>query len=593
MTHFVHSSIRSKAPHPVAQAAAMLVLSTACHMAQAAVVYLPNCVTCTVDSAPPAGDEWVIQGSNVSFGTDNLRSEGLFTNKARTLTNGQHLIVVGGFGNTTRLNNVGSIGIGGPGFSNTSTGQITNTGDFTVYTTLSNAGRLINNGSFTNFDGFITNKSGATFTNNATYLSRGGRLTNEAGAVINNYGQMTGNVGATLNNLGIVNNRAGTLSLSQINNSNQIINSAGATLTVGNTLVNESGAKLVNRGTVNLTDSRLTLKAGSDYDFRGGTLNINTMGKVQLDRDFTIGDSKGGTVHLGFDGTIVNNATLKIMGTQTMAGNISNASGTVNNSGTWTAQGVVFGGDIVNKGTFNVEGIVRSASFTQSAGKTVVKGDAAFGQTDVRGTLDVQGGILKTDTLGVKGSLLASGGASLNLGLVNVASTGWLSLGDATLTVSEFYDDSLASASKWKTSQASLVFEGEGQHTFGVGLASHRWGSLTLDAAGSYSFVNGAALTVGEFIISNGDLSLLDAVSGNTTIYYDARLEGNAYLGGGTYSFGQGSGKLMASAESLVLAVPEMGLPSVTAVPEAEEWMLAIAGLSVLGLMRRRLAARA
>ncbi len=455
-----------------------------------------------------------------------------------------------------------------------------------VYTTLTNeAGLLVNGGNFQVNGGHITNQGGATFTNNgnATLALTEGRFTNLAGAVFNNHGTVNGNMGSTFVNQGALNNRSGSFQVGVLRNQGVLSNSAGATLHAGSNLVNEAGGRLVNRGVIAVgADRRLILDQGSTYDLQGGTINVGTLGHLYLHRDFTMGAAQAGQINLASGGRIHNTATLRVTNTQTSQGDVSNQ-GALVNQGTWRSQGAInSSGTLTNSGQFIAEGGVNAAAFTQNAGKTTVSSEVVLAQASVQGgSVEVtQGGALVAETLSLNGALVAHGGV-LHLGSLEVGQQGWLDLLEAPLMITGDFIDRSQVAANWQTANASLSFLGEGLHRFEVGVGSSRWAQLTLDAAGSYEFLGGQSLFVGAFAIEGGDLSLLSAISGDLTIYYDPTLQANAYLNGQSYSFGLGGGKLIAAGSEVFAMAASV---SVTAVPEAEHWALALAGLSVLGL---------
>lgn len=604
---------RRRLRHPllsVACAATALAFAAASPVAQAAVIQTPYCLVCAVNNMPAAGDELVIRGFVVRFGTDNLVSPGVLTNRAYSLTSAYNLLVTGGLNNHGRWTNTGALTVAGPGrtawvnhdlFTNASSGTVW------LFSDMDNrAGRLVNNGSIQVQGGEVFNRGGATITNNASLALVDGGMTNLANGVFNNFGEVRGKAfGSRLNNQGVVNNQAGSMRVALFTNSGQVNNSAAATLAVGNSLINETGGRLVNRGLIEVgVDARLALNQGSAYDFQGGRLNIGALGRLQLNRDFTIGDAQGGQVTLGAMGRIENAATLRLTGAQTTLGDIDNA-GTVVNQGDWQHLGMLIGsGTLNNSGRLTAEGVVRTGAFTQQAGQMVVVGDVGLGQAAVeQGRIDVEAGArLSADTLTLNGGLVARGGSTLRMGSLYIDEQGWLDLANASVVVTGDVIDGSQVTDGWLTRQATLRFEGAGLHRFGIGLGSHDWGTLALDAAGSYEFFGGDALTVGVLDLAGGDLSLLSAIYSDATIYYDASLAANAYLNGQRYSFGQGQGQLVALNASPVMPAAPMArsVPAsigfsamaVTPVPEAEHGAMVLAGLAVLGLRWRRLQAR-
>ena len=84
-------SIRSR--HPLRYLPHALSALGLCGMslaAQAAVIYLPPCFSCALSATPPAGDEWIIQGTFVNIGLDGLVNEGTLTNNACVEVHGKN-----------------------------------------------------------------------------------------------------------------------------------------------------------------------------------------------------------------------------------------------------------------------------------------------------------------------------------------------------------------------------------------------------------------------------------------------------------------------------------------------------------------------
>lgn len=379
--------------------------------AHASIVYLPPCFSCTLNSTPLAGDEWVVQGNFVSVGVDGLINEGTLTNNADYFTNSFSFQTKGKLNNNQWMYNFGTMLVAGSAQAElNNSGTFWNQGTLQVYSRFNNlAGKLINQGQFV-VDGSIINKGGATFINNATLLVRGGPLTNELGGLVENAGAWSSLTGSTLYNLGATNNR-GTISAVSVFNQGRFTNFAGAVLNSGPGIIkNQAGGMLINRGTINVADSHFDLDAGSDYDFTGGTLNNNMLGHLNLRRNFTFGEAKAGVVNLTAGGTLYNYATLRVAQgfTQMAGGSISNASGGVidiagtlrsmdlfnqagarlTNSGTLDVLDV-----LVNQGAFTNKGLVQISSgqlINQSGATLDNLGRITFGRGSLlnRGTLN-------------------------------------------------------------------------------------------------------------------------------------------------------------------------------------------------------------
>lgn len=332
--------------------------------AQADVIYMPPCFSCALNSTPPAGQEWVIQGNFVNVGVDGLVNEGTLTNNADYFTNTYNFQTNGQLNNNRWMNNFGGLVVGGSPLA-----VFNNSGTFWNQGTLGGnglfnnlAGKLINQGQFIAY-GPITNKAGATFINNATLQVRGGPVTNELGGLVENAGDWSSLIGSTLYNRGITNNR-GTIRGVSVFNQGRFTNFAGAVLDPGTGVIkNQAGGMLINHGTINVADSHFDLDAGSDYDFTGGTLNNDALGRISLRRNFTFGEAKAGVVNLSAMGTLHNYATLRVAQgfTQNAGGSITNASGGVFDiAGTLNSMVLLnqAGARLVNSGTLNVQDVL-------------------------------------------------------------------------------------------------------------------------------------------------------------------------------------------------------------------------------------------
>lgn len=380
------------------------VLSTA----HADVIYLPPCFSCDLNNTPPAGQEWVIQGNFVNVGVDGLVNEGTLTNNADYFSNTYSFQTKGQLNNNRWMNNFGTLTVGGSPLAEfNNSGTLWNQGTLTVHTRLNNlAGKLINQGQF-KVDGAIVNKGGASLINIGTLQFIGGPLTNELGGLVENAGTWSSQYGSTLYNQGVSNNR-GTMGGVSVFNQGRFTNFAGAVLSPGvGVIKNQAGGMLINHGTINVSDSHFDLDAGSDYDFTGGTLNNNALGRITLRRNFTFGEAKAGVVNLSVLGTLYNYATLRVAQgfTQNAGGSINNASGGVFEiAGTLNSMDLFnrAGARLVNSGTINVQDVLVNQDQFVNKGEVQI----SFGQliNESGATLDNLGRI----TFG-RGSLINRG----------------------------------------------------------------------------------------------------------------------------------------------------------------------------------------
>lgn len=407
--------------------------------ANAAVVYLDPCFACALTSAPPAGDEWVVQG-NFVYTSGDLSSRGALTNSASYFSNGYTLSVFAPLTNNKNFINSGNLQALGAAINNS--GTFLNTGSMVATTQVNNlAGRFVNNGNFESY-AIITNK--AVFSNAGTLtMKTGGTLSNELGATVDNTGNMSYFLSSFTNKGTFRNHDGGQIQTSGIFNTGTLINDTGSTINSSNAFVNASGSKLVNHGTIISGDSSFNMAAGSTYDFTNGKLVIsNSLGRMYLNRDFTFGEAKAGTVEVGYGGSLSNYANMQIAKgyNQLIAGRITNYEtgaitinanatlrtgdvvtnkGKFTNLGTFKLGEVLTGNAIANSGTVELTGSFVNAAITGQGKLLVNEGNslinagttfstAAFngGNTILRSTLTATG-----VTVGAQGTVQHQGNA--------------------------------------------------------------------------------------------------------------------------------------------------------------------------------------
>lgn len=449
---------------------------------QAAVVYLPSCFSCTLSSTPPAGDEWVIQGTFVRVGKDGLSSQGVLTNNASYFSNAYAFETYARLTNNKSFSNTGSLHIMGAtaAVSLDNVGTLTNNGQIRADALVNNmaGARLTNNGSFEGY--FAPFNNSGNLINNGSFRLVSASLINNVGGTLDNRGDFQSQVNASINNKGTLRNRGGaTLTTSGVVNTGTIVNEAGGLIKAGYGFNNASGSSLINRGTIVTADSLFTLAQGSSYDFTGGTLiNSNALGRVVLNRDFAFGEAKAGVVKLEYGSTLRNYAHLKVIAGYTQAndGDINNyAGGVLDVKGTLNSVGLHNSGTVNNTGVLDVSEILtNNAAMTNtgtlraSTGQMINFNGATLTN---KGTVDV-----------TASGMLQNEGTVLNQGKIAVAGT--------------FVNNGVVQGTgSLQQSAGQVVING----SMSVGTASIQGGQLAVQSGGS---LNAARVTVG----ANGDL---------------------------------------------------------------------------------------
>ena len=274
----------------------------------------------------------------------------------------------------------------------TNSGTLTNAGSLFF----TNGGGLYNSGTFINtaiqggFDQFAFYIDQAGFTNTGAFYNYG---------TTSNEGGIANNSGASIINYGTLN----SFDFSLVTNSGAFLNTSGGTLNLSQAVLTNYGT-FSNAGTLSLTN------LGSRLD-NYGTL-LNTSGAT-LSTDSVSTLTNTGTIING--GTISNNGTINNNSGATLinVGTLNN-SGTVNNSGTFLNFGAVA---ISNSGLFTT-----SINYTQIAGSTLVDGTltatggaivnilgGALGGTGTINGNVVMGGTLTPGALGAPGAITIFG----------------------------------------------------------------------------------------------------------------------------------------------------------------------------------------
>lgn len=312
--------------------------------------------------------------------------------------NNEIITVTGSITNSTTFNNNGNINI-------TTTGTLTNN---SLRTLNNNAGAAINNW------GTLVNKGN---------LKNSANLYNYSGATFTNTGTVTNNAGATLSNSGTLNNNANLIENYGALTSQSVINNAGTIL----------------------------LRAGSTYDFTGGTLNNNGGGVLAFYRNFTFNGTDGGTVNLNAGSAVYNYATLTNAAGHIQVSNgeifnepgatftnsgtlnctstggycIRNRDATLNNNGNLTNNnnmilwiwGGAFNNDqgatLINNATLAIQDGITSDAITNNSGIIINNKEAYFQSTINNNSTGI---ITNNSFLGLSGTLNNTGEVTLAAG---------------------------------------------------------------------------------------------------------------------------------------------------------------------------------
>lgn len=499
--------------------------------AQATVVYLPSCFSCTLDTTPPAGDEWVLQGTFVRVGKDGLSSQGALTNNASYFSNAYNFETSARLTNNKSLINTGSLHIMGAtaAVSLDNLGTLTNNGQLKADALVNNmaGARLINNGAFEG--NFAPINNSGSLINNGSVKLLSTSLINNVGATLDNRADFQAVVNASITNKGTLRNRSGaTLSTSGVTNTGTIINEAGAVIKAGYGFNNASGSTLINRGTITTADSVFTLAQGSNYDFTGGTfVNSSALGRVVLNRDFAFGEAKAGVVKLEYGSVLRNYAHLKVIAGYTQAndGDIYNyAGGVLDVKGTLNSVGLHNSGTVNNTGVLDVSEILTNgAALTNS-------------------------GTLRAST----GQMINFNGATLtNKGTVDVAASGMLQnegtvLNQGKITVAGTFVNNgvVQGAGSLQQTAGQVAING----SMTVATASVQGGQLAVQSGGS---LNAAKVTIG----ANGDML---AQAGTVSVSSKLTVQGHYGSDGANNSFKDfvvgGSGWVTAGADTFTVS---------------------------------------
>ena len=299
-------------------------------------------------------------------------------------------------------------------------------------TTLDNSGlgtSLANKG-----DGHLTNGAALVNEDGADLINvgKGTTLTNEKASTLTN-------TDATLFNIRhatLVNTGAGTV----------LTNENSSTLVNGATIDNQDNATLTNSATV-VNDGTINNSATFDDTATGTVLGTGRFvqtagGMTEIDGSFTQRslDVEGGAFIVNGPTTITGNAsdaghitittnnTLTVDGTFTTSGNLTIDSGATLNAGSFIENA---GAIVLNNGTIDPAGIEINGGTLSGSGTLIgnVVNDGTV--TASGGTLDIQGNVTGSGTLGVgSGATLELDGAVSGNTLQFAADTGVAQIGD-------------------------------------------------------------------------------------------------------------------------------------------------------------------
>lgn len=431
--------------------------------------------------------------------------------------------------NSGQIANAGTVIGAGATILNTSTGQISNTGAFTVVS-LENQGSVTNAGTMTilgtsfSISLGLINDVGATFTNNgALYaLLNNGFSTNgvtNQGTLIN-----TGTVSvAVLVNDGALSNLAGSF---QINPTGAVFGPAPGFVNATNTgtIANAAGAQFIlissnldNSGTVNNSGMFMGDTSSSFINDSTGTLNNSGTFAVILDNKDGGVVNNTGTMNLlessnELGGTINNIAgTLQLESSNRNLGNFNNAAG---------ASVIVTGGStfengniIVNTGTFTNNGTLQNASggtFENfgTLNNNLTLENLAGSRILTTGTINNAGGLENSGTLQVGIGIFA--GTLNNTGTINNTGGGFIDVtGGGTFNnsgnlISDAQSNFLSEANSKIVNTGNMTFTG---NTVPIGGAFRNDGTVNL---------NPGPVTFATLQVTNtGTLSGTGTINGN------------------------------------------------------------------------------
>jgi fibronectin-binding autotransporter adhesin len=467
----------------------------------------------------------------------------------------------GGSGKELLIGSSGSMKIedtGGVGASVTVDGALVNNGqlalglhDVSPSSTLTVTQGLQNNGSF-NFsangllnanvtNGSLTNSTAQIFVDNGagTNVTLNGNLSNDALVNVAELGlaPSTFNQNGTFTNLaggifqvtdGIVNIHGGT---------NHALDNAG-TVTIENDP--NSGTTPAYQPSAVALNGNVTNGMSGNFSIQGSNVAITGNGNAQpaLDNAGTFSITSGynarsSTLTVG-GGAVANEAT-GVM-------NVTNGSMTVNSSGSISNAGqfvVASNGSVSGAGTFTQTGGVSQINGSLTQSQINVLGGTLFGNGTISGPLSNSGGLVQ-------------GGAANSPGLLSV--NGNVSQGSGG-TLQELIDGT-----------------GSGQYSvLGISGSMGVDGTLDIFTGSGFNFVAGETFTIATFN------------PGNLTGQF-ATVEYGSYSGTGT-SLNIGSGLTL---DVLYNNTPGNIQLQVASVPEPEDAMLMIAGLTLIGFVVRR-----
>lgn len=491
--------------------------------------------------------------------------------------------------------------------------------------------RLSNHGTLSSGEGTITG-SGA-FYNYGLVTQEYGALTLANSASTRNYGTFDLRSGYQLRITGGGLYNYGTVNLNNavVTGTYALTNSAGGTLagpgTISSAFSNTGGRLVVGPGNTNITQAFPNsgqILLTDDFSSLNGEAITNTgtiegLGVVGNNITNTgIIEAIGGTLNLG--GTVCNNAAGLM--TAASGGKILVSNGLFSNTGQINLNGGTFDnngramtsqGQISGYGIFRSGGLTNTGSAVFTGGNTTVNGNvtnngtikAAYNPITFTGNFINNGTFKNTETtvtfIGTyqENGTFISDPAVTYFQDITIGKDGALIGGEINGEYDKWYVSNnflnfSTNNSLWDTDDAFIGFTGTYDGTQEFYLASKEtganasgyqnnfaWGYFDIAPASTITLFDGntdntgTALYVESLTGIRFNQGKVSNISGDYNIYYLTELAGNNYLGGLTYEFLNGFGKLIPVAQGAPVPVPGSIL-------------LMISGLACLAGLRRR-----
>ncbi|MGE0225752.1 MAG: hypothetical protein AB7F35_19325, partial [Acetobacteraceae bacterium] len=495
-------------------------------------------------------------------------------------------------------------------------GMLTNNAIITGFGTIGGTGGFTNNLGVTVAGGNLTLSNTGTNTNANQIDLSSGRLLTLSGATLDNQGGLA-LAGGGVSGTGILRNQAGGVVSGKGSITANFANEAGGVVMLSDAGTTTISKAFSNAGVIQLTSASANLTGGKITSTgliygRGNVGNaIDNSGALRaeggaLQLNGAVNNLAGGTVESGTGTTV-----LLSQGLTGNAGDIVVTGGRVDTNG----KALINTGRIMGQGILATGGLTNNGQLSLGNGTSSVLGAVTNNQTT----------LIDNATVSFLGAVTNAAGATMTINHSTVSylggftNSGNLVTDPTTLTfttmtnahpaaivadpgdVFRIQQDLLgdtASNTNWDTDQATLAFVDGGTdlhrvELYGIDKGTARsglldnfaWGALTLEAGQMLTLADikadgfNGALYIGSLDLqgySGGSLAafVLGAFDGNGyNIYYDPLAAGNSYLGGLTYSLGDGGSLIALQA---------------TAAPEPGTLGVLLAGLPALAAVRRR-----